>query len=848
MFTYSFYCVLDLANGRTHKAGLFSAALTAFIIDRTQTIQPTPAQQSAHFQKQSALLLNQISQQLSSLGAHVSTPSNISLSDPTVSPIASDVRVNICWFMSLVSSLSAALLATFIQRWAREYMYMFQRYSNPFEIARIRQYLHEGAKSWGLPKMVEGVPALIHISLFLFFIGLADFLLTAYAIVGKITLLPIILCVTFYIITTVLPIIDPQTPYRTSFSGMVWSLTRWLRSRPCRDRFGKPSKPLSLNMAKGQMQLAMERNDARRDRDERAIGWLAENLRGNAEMESFTQGIPGSFNTKWGRDVWNKHRGHSSSPKPANEIVPGATAAQNDDQLRNAHHPRLGQNQAIPWGTKALRILRWPLIRTRVDSGTLYNVPTGDTARQMTRTVSPFHFATSGSPSPQERPDVPQIHPAHLDVDELCKRILHLFETYDNRDHFLDVDEWRKRSRACVETAASFVFCMNVDFHSFGEIGKLLSDLGDAENTNNWSETSLNRSFLMRWTCLSLVATRRMLDTKRVRQCAGVNISLLALYNAVEDNSSDTDDLALSNAQKIDTKFKTAWNCVDELYSARIHLKDPKEMVSEVKTLLNKLEDIQVDAHGMGLIDMGILTLQSEIDRVTYRLTRRLPGVSFDTLTDPHHLADIFDFISNPIGPQLLYLRQRLQGLHALNQEQDIQKVVSKIREKTTAFPRVVVSPYGLMERQLWRLQDLSVGGAFGFTLELYFLALRQLLPASSSTSREFTAFYIGALKNIISDWSKYKDSPGTQKIILNLICDIGVRDRGIFSNYPYPNDITNVLVRLLCKMIQGRKSDYIKDAMEELRDVGFRPGNDDFRKYAYRAIAKSLAAPQPSH
>jgi hypothetical protein len=851
LYAHTYCCVLDRANGRTHKAGLFSAVLTAFIIDRSQNIQPSPAQQSAYFQKQSALLLNQISQQLSSLGAQVTISSNISLSNPTVTPSASDVRVNISWFMSLVSSLTAALLATLIQRWAQDYMFMFQRYSNPFEIARIRQYLHEGVKRWRMPMMVEAVPALVHISLFLFFIGLADFLLNAHAIVGKITLFPIIFCVTIYIISTVAPIIDPQTPYHTSFSGLVWYLTRRLRSRPCNDRFGDPSKPLSSNMANGQMQLAMERNVARRDRDERAIGWLAENLRGDAEMESFTLGIPGSFNTKWGREVWNKHReGHSSPPKPVDGIVPSATAVQNDEQLHHSHPPQFDQKQAVPWATSALHILRWPFIRTRLDPGSM-NELTGGMAKQ--RTVFSLPFGTSGPPSPRQRSNVPRvIPPTRLDVDELCKRIRRLFETYDNRDHFLDMEEWRERSRACVETGASFVFCMNVDFRSFGEIGKLLSDLGNAEKTNKWSETSLNRSFMMRWTCLSLVATRRMLNIKCVKQCAGVNITLLALYNEVEDNSLDTDALALSNAQEIDTQFKTAWNCVDELYSGLIHLRDANKAVSKVEKTLRryepKLKDIQVDSHGMGLIDMGILTLQNEIDRVTHGLTRQLPGVTHDTVPGPIPLADIFDFISNPIGPQLLYLRQRFQGLRTLNQGQDIREVGSKILEKITADPRVVVSPQRLMERQLWRLQDLSVG-AFGFTLELYFLALRQLLPASASSSREFTTFYIGALEDITSDWKQYKDSPGTQKIILNLICDIAVRDRGIFSNYPYPDDITTKLVGLLCDMIEGRESEYIRDAMQELRDVGFRLGNDVFRKKAYKAIAGSLAALQkPSH
>ncbi|KAH9990333.1 hypothetical protein BJV77DRAFT_920380, partial [Russula vinacea] len=220
----------DDMDGLLIFAGLFSAALTGLVIDRSQNIQPTPAQQSAYFVKQSALLLNQISQQLSSLGAQAPISPDISLSNPTVNPSASDVRVNIFWFMSLVFSLSAALLATLVQRWAQDYMHMFERYSNPLDIARIRQYLRDGVERWGMPTTAEVVPGLIHFSLLLFFIGLADFLLNAYPIVGKYTLFPIAFCVTVYIISTVAPIFDPQSPYHTSFSRLVWYLVRKPRS------------------------------------------------------------------------------------------------------------------------------------------------------------------------------------------------------------------------------------------------------------------------------------------------------------------------------------------------------------------------------------------------------------------------------------------------------------------------------------------------------------------------------------------------------------------------------------------------------------------------------------------
>ena len=853
---FLFYCVLDHTNERTHKAGLFSAALTGLVIDRSQTIQPTPTQQSAYFQKQSALLLNQISQQLSSLGAQAPISPDISLSDPTVNPSASDVRVNIFWFMSLVFSLSAALLATLVQRWAQDYMHMFELNSNPLNIARIRQYLREGAERWGMPTTSEVVPGLIHFALLLFFIGLADFLLHAYPIVGKFTLFPITFCVTLYIASTLIPIFDPQSPYRTSLSGLVWFFTPCLRSRH-KDRFGYNPEPLSSNMANAQMQLAMEKNEKREDRDKKAIGWLAKKLR-DGEMESLTLGIPGSFTTGYGQKIWNRHRENlTSTPQPADETVPAlpdhATATHNDDP----NPVQSDQERAVPWVTGALRVLRRPLDRTRLDPGNTNNeltanmVGPGQRRPQTIFCLPRLSFPASGRTPPRQLPKAPSIPPERV-VSELCERIQHLFETYDHRDRISEMEEWRKRSRACVETAASFVFCMGVDLDDFGDIGKLLSDLGKAEKTSEWSETSLNRSFMTRWTCLSLVATRRMLKTSskgRLQQCARVNIGLFVLYNVAEDNSLDPDDVALRNAKTIDEQFVTAWDCVDKLYSGLMPFRghqprEGDEAVLEVgKTILPKLKDIEVNANGMGLIDMGILTLQSEIDKVSHRLTRQLPGVALDT-PEPTSLPNIVDFISDPIGPQLLYLQQRVHCLRDFHQGH-IREVVSKVLEKISSSPRVAVHQQRLMERQLWRLQDLSVGGAFGFTLELYFLVLRKLLPPSASSGRdsgEFATFYMGAFKAITDDWKEYVDSPGTKQIILNLVCDICVPDRGIFSNFRYPDIIMMELVATLRKMISGRPSLYIEAAKNELRDVVSTLDDKDFRWAAYKATLDSLS------
>jgi hypothetical protein len=741
-----FYCGLGRTNGWIHpKAGLFSAVITAFIIDRNQAIQPTPAQQSAFFQQQSVALLNQISHQLSSLGAPASVPSDPSLPGFTLTPSASDVRVNIFWIIGLVFSLSAALLATLVQQWARDHMRIFQRYGDPMKIARIRQYLHEGLKGWHMEAIAEVVPGLVHISLFLFLIGLADFLLNTYAIMGKFALFPITFFATIYIVFTVAPVMNPQSPYRTPFSRLAWYITWKFWMRPCNNRFGSDPKPLSWDLAVGQMQLAMEKNEARRCRDERAIRWLVNDLIYDIEAEPLALGIPGSFDTTWGVEVW-----------------------QNNQEIRK---------------------------------------------------------------------------------DELYKRIGRLCETCNDSNSFMTIVEWRRRSRACVETVASFLFFMDADINRFGNLGELLSKLGSAEKTSEVSETSSNPSFAfaIRWTCLSLGATRQMLNSSQLQWHAkGTLLTLGALHS--EDNFT-LSDLALRNARRIDEQFAAAWNWVERLYRELKALGEGDRTDERIEAILRhhepELAPIRDQLRRMERfgVDASISELKKQIDNVTHHLTRQLPGVAFDCFTGLTPAEQVFDFFSNPIRAQLIYLSQLLHGLCTVGQErssqgyQDMIKVLQAV-ERMPPSLRLAVRQYRLMERQLWRLRDLSEGGAFGFTLELYFLSIKQILSSFTSSPRgTYKAIFVKTFKAITSDWQQFTGSIGTLQIILNLVYDIAVLDRGIFSNYAYPDYITKELLDLLGRMVEGQANVNVEDAGAELRLDDWRVRDRGFRDSALIAI-----------
>ena len=109
------------------------------------------------------------------------------------------------------------------------------------------------------------------------------------------------------------------------------------------------------------------------------------------------------------------------------------------------------------------------------------------------------------------------------------------------------------------------------------------------------------------------------------------------------------------------------------------------------------------------------------------------------------------------------------------------------------------------MKRQLYRLPDLRNGGGFGFTIELFFLALRQL-SSTTSLSEFKEVFYTGTFKVITSNWERSKNSAGTQRILLDLLCDLVIRSHGVFSDLSYPPYVVEMLLDLVGKMVNVQR------------------------------------------
>ncbi|KAF8494144.1 hypothetical protein F5888DRAFT_1588427, partial [Russula emetica] len=187
--------------------GLFSAAVAVLLAVTVQDLRPG-------IQDTSAFYLGNIYQVLADPNVTRSSIPSPTAKPPPFSPPRYAVWVNTLWFLSLVMGLSCALWATSLQQWARRYLRRVQpgRY-NPEKRAQMRAFFAGGVDKVHIPWAVEGLPTLLHLSLFLFFGGLGIFLFNINRDVFRYVVWWIGVFSLVYGIITLLPIVWHDSTY-----------------------------------------------------------------------------------------------------------------------------------------------------------------------------------------------------------------------------------------------------------------------------------------------------------------------------------------------------------------------------------------------------------------------------------------------------------------------------------------------------------------------------------------------------------------------------------------------------------------------------------------------------------
>ncbi|SJL03734.1 uncharacterized protein ARMOST_07091 [Armillaria ostoyae] len=199
-------------------AGLFSAVVTTFVAQTSQSLQVDYGQVTA------SLLIELIDVQRSA--ANGSLVNDIPRSDLTFRPSTSDSWVNGLWFTSLSLSLSTALFAVLTKQWIHQYMSVPS--GTPRDRCRLRQFRYMGLQRWGVDLIIGLLPVLMSASLAVFLVGLVLFIIplrvSIASVVGSVTFLAF----AAYLITNFLPILYPSCPYKTPLSQYIFPLYTYI--------------------------------------------------------------------------------------------------------------------------------------------------------------------------------------------------------------------------------------------------------------------------------------------------------------------------------------------------------------------------------------------------------------------------------------------------------------------------------------------------------------------------------------------------------------------------------------------------------------------------------------------
>ncbi|KAF8798269.1 hypothetical protein BYT27DRAFT_7264860 [Phlegmacium glaucopus] len=667
-------------------AGLFSAVLTAFLVDASNNLKPDPTEQTNALLSQTVVLLAQISQQLGPNGSQTIISPLQSLEQFVLNP--SDLRVNIFWYMSLGFSITAALGATLVQQWVRDYLQLFQRLSGSLERSRMRQYLFHGLSTNHMSLIVECIPTFIHISLFLFFIGLAENLFATNHAVAITTTIIMGFCAIFYISCSVFPILYPQTPLHTPLSNVFWIMGQIIRPRKHSDRNTEGKiVAVSSDMAMGRLQLAMSHSDNRMERDTDAIRWALSKITEDSEFEPFAAGIGGSLVTLWGEDVWKRIFGENP---------------------RNMHSRSTPYDAVITWNTVQT-------LKTRIES-LLRSVSTfSDQQTRFTRAcvcIDAVASLTLGFKAELE-----------LDVDyDLMNEVLHLFG-----------DEKKRREKVVQEAETSLGSAMNLGQLSGNQVM-------DTSFEIKWKCLKLigMRKILQldRWAFVLRHSDRpRLVDDELLKAWKAAR----QLYSELCDKPEE--QWSVHKLDELVPHWRDHTDAMEESLSAlnqQLHPSIDSEMIS-LTSYLCRLTAVD-HLEGIFYEWPSKVYLPAMWEEINWGPTPPCSSKWFiPHLIPPRLLICHLLFCSDPRRQNYLDSSRlptvNLLGMGRLLNNPELQRLFDAQRgDSASGLELQSPQPY---VNQLWRFQDISEHGGIGFMIEMFFATFRSLGEKSMTRHSE---------------------------------------------------------------------------------------------------------------
>jgi hypothetical protein len=211
--------------------------------------------------------------------------------------------MNIALFLSLFLSMMSVIASALIRQWCREFMkYAYPR-APPHKRGRVRTLLFQGLDQSQMRRFMYGVHVLLHISVFLFFWAIGDFLYNFSEPVGLVARYCLLTSLVVYTAFSVSPLIFISSPYHTPLTPPLRAAialilftfsSLWLFL----PRFQKPSffflryfKGIRFDRAHF---LVVKANSRAKQLDHYAMQWLfTEDDFSDDSMDTFLEALPG---------------------------------------------------------------------------------------------------------------------------------------------------------------------------------------------------------------------------------------------------------------------------------------------------------------------------------------------------------------------------------------------------------------------------------------------------------------------------------------------------------------------------------------------------------------------------
>ncbi|KAH9175663.1 hypothetical protein EDB89DRAFT_2066574 [Lactarius sanguifluus] len=672
--------------------------------------------------------------------------------------------------MGLVSSFTVWVAAGMVHDSTQEYIKASEKHEDPLEYARICCYLYEGMVKWYMPVMIIAISVLAHIAASLFLTGIVIFLFHSEGRASGISVTIIISAISaLYVVFTIAPIYYPEFPYRTLLSRTVWLPYQVTHSQTYQDcGHGGEQTRISTDVEEGHMQVLANGSDESDDRtkpDAGAIRSVVDDLTylEGIKLEPFVLGAPSSFN--------------SNRDKQVREVV---TAD--------------GDNRGSMGG-----------------ACTLQPNEVKELALVVTCFVSkPWWFS-------------PTLTQHDNTTEGLSSLITRLLKMCTDPSVWPTEEARRKHSHACIDTALSFVLAVGDDWEWFPEpkvMSQVLTYLGNVERIREPTTPGFDMAFAACWTCVALVAVRRMLNTQAVRTAAQHIITCLA--EELGRKGLDGDEVAAKTTKITDLHLKRGWAAAHILHTALNRevehdkmeelfletLADPPTIVA-IKDLRDAWNSLDwADKTDEAITNLVETMLSTTGGILSYLPTAVLPwapdsrsasGSSDRICTAPLHLIPHF------LPPQFLTRRlwlcvSALERFEARGwSDSDKPNALGDLCAPELDVPEIRRvfhdNSTGPMEAQLWRLQDLRNGG-FVFMLELFM--------ATSLTS----------------DWKGHRDAPGTQRLLVYLLRQVLPKSKEAPAE-DVPAYIVDKFLTFIGEVLAGKEGDHasVTDALQLIRE-----------------------------